>query len=218
MRHRGVNAGRIRRHQLPDKLARASRKPSLARSRRAGSAGANSGHWLRREREQLDVEPARYFVLVTKREKRACRCLAVQAWWPCRLWLRHGSWRRDWASDRVVVEMSGGQVLRSSAAVPAGRDPGAWDAGVEIGRATLDGWVMRVGELLETGGGSDATGSRCALRIWKPTRQSFRCRCTTSAERDHQAYLWQYGKPGGETIFEFRMGRGDARVHRKFLG
>ena len=26
------------------------------------------------ESEQLDVEPAKYFVLVTKREKRACKC------------------------------------------------------------------------------------------------------------------------------------------------
>ena len=25
---------------------------------------------------------------------------------------------------------------------------------------------------------------------------------------DHQAYLWQYGKPGGETVFDFQLGRG----------
>ena len=24
---------------------------------------------------------------------------------------------------------------------------------------------------------------------------------------NHQAYLWQYGKPGGETVFDFQMGR-----------
>src|ERR1051326_2125490 len=34
---------------------------------------------------------------------------------------------------------------------------------------------------------------------------------------DHQAYLWQYGKPGGETVFDFRMGRG-REGPRKFLG
>ena len=27
---------------------------------------------------------------------------------------------------------------------------------------------------------------------------------------DHQAYLWQYGRPGGETVFDFRLGRGRA--------
>jgi transposase len=26
--------------------------------------------------------------------------------------------------------------------------------------------------------------------------------------RNHPGYLWQYGTPGGATIFEFRMGRG----------
>jgi hypothetical protein len=25
---------------------------------------------------------------------------------------------------------------------------------------------------------------------------------------DHQAYLWQYGTPGGETVFDFQLGRG----------
>jgi hypothetical protein len=34
---------------------------------------------------------------------------------------------------------------------------------------------------------------------------------------DHQAYLWQYGKPGGETVFDSRMGRG-REGPQKFLG
>jgi transposase len=34
---------------------------------------------------------------------------------------------------------------------------------------------------------------------------------------DHQAYLWQYGKPGGETVFDFQLGRGRAGP-AKFLG
>jgi hypothetical protein len=35
--------------------------------------------------------------------------------------------------------------------------------------------------------------------------------------KNHQAFLWQYGKPGGTVVFDFRMGRGrDGPV--KFLG
>jgi hypothetical protein len=34
---------------------------------------------------------------------------------------------------------------------------------------------------------------------------------------DHQAYLWQYGKPGEKTVFDFRMGRG-REGPQKFLG
>jgi hypothetical protein len=26
--------------------------------------------------------------------------------------------------------------------------------------------------------------------------------------KNHQAYLWQYGTPGGSVVFDFRMGRG----------
>ena len=26
--------------------------------------------------------------------------------------------------------------------------------------------------------------------------------------KNHQAYLWQYGRPGGSVVFDFRMGRG----------
>jgi hypothetical protein len=34
---------------------------------------------------------------------------------------------------------------------------------------------------------------------------------------NHQAYLWQYGQPGGETVFEFCLGRG-REGPKKFLG
>ena len=33
---------------------------------------------------------------------------------------------------------------------------------------------------------------------------------------NHQAYLWQYGKPGGETVFDFRILRG-REGPKKFL-
>ncbi len=35
--------------------------------------------------------------------------------------------------------------------------------------------------------------------------------------KNHQAYLWQYGRPGGSVVFEFQMGRGRAGPKR-FLG
>ena len=35
--------------------------------------------------------------------------------------------------------------------------------------------------------------------------------------RNHQAYLWQYGHPGGNVVFDFRMGRGRDGP-REFLG
>ena len=35
--------------------------------------------------------------------------------------------------------------------------------------------------------------------------------------QNHQAYLWQYGKPGGGVLFDFRLGRGRDGP-KKFLG
>jgi hypothetical protein len=53
------------------------------------------------ESEQLDVEPAKYFVLVTKREKRACKACAegvVTASLPPRII------EKGLASDRIVID------------------------------------------------------------------------------------------------------------------
>src|SRR6266853_5220096 len=90
------------------------------------------------------------------------------------------------------------------------------EAGVEISRATLDGWVMRVGELLDP--------------IVRAMRQDLLRASYLQADEttvpvqmhdrrgaDHQAYLWQYGAPGGEAVFEFQLGRG-REGPRKFLG
>jgi transposase len=34
--------------------------------------------------------------------------------------------------------------------------------------------------------------------------------------KNHKAFLWQYGRPGGETVFEFRLGR-DRAGPKEFL-
>src|SRR3954453_8506512 len=38
-----------------------------------------------------------------------------------------------------------------------------------------------------------------------------------SRGKNHQAYLWQYGKPGGNVVFDFRLGRGRDGP-KQFLG
>ena len=83
------------------------------------------------------------------------------------------------ASDRVVIQTV---VAKYCDHLPLYRQAAMLEreAGVEIGRATLDGWVMRVGELLEPV--SEAMRrDLLAARIYKPTRRPCRCRCTTNA-------------------------------------
>lgn len=90
------------------------------------------------------------------------------------------------------------------------------EAGVGISRVTLDGWVMKVGELLQPVveamhqnllGASYLQADETIVPVQMHDRRG----------SDHQAYLWQYGKPGGETVFDFQLGRGRDGP-RKFLG
>ena len=97
------------------------------------------------ESEQWDVEPTSYLVRVTKREKRAgagCRPGTVT-----RPPLAPRIIEKGLASDAVVIQTV---VAKYCDHLPLYRQAFMLEreAGVEIGRATLDGWAMRVGELL----------------------------------------------------------------------
>ena len=154
--------------------------------------------------EQLDVEPAEYFVLVTKREKRACRSCeqggVAAAPVPARII------DKGLVSDRVVIDTV---ISKYSDHLPLYRQSAMLEreTGVEISRATLDGWVMRVGELLmpvagamgrELVGGSYIQADETPVDVQMHDRRG----------QNHQAYLWQYGRPGGSVVFDFRLGRG----------
>jgi transposase len=167
--------------------------------------------------EQLDVEPAKYFVVVTKREKRACKhcqesgVAAAPA--PARII------EKSLVSDQVVINTV---IAKYSDHLPLYRQSVILEreAGVEISRATMDGWVMRVGELLipiaETMGRELLGGSYIQA---DETTVDVQMRGALWARRgqNHQAYLWQYGTPGGGVVFDFRLGRGRDGP-KKFLG
>jgi transposase len=163
------------------------------------------------ESEQLDVEPARYFVRVTKREKRACRrCSTVTA-----APLAERIVEKGLASDAVVIQTV---IAKYCDHLPLYRQAVMMEreAGVEIGRATLDGWVMRVGELLGPLVGAMRRDLLAASYI-QADETPVPVQMHDRRGENHQAYLWQYGKPGGETVFDFCLGRG-REGPRKFLG
>ena len=165
------------------------------------------------ESEQLDVEPARYFVRVTKREKRACPC--CQQGTVAMPELAPRIVDKGLASDRVVIDTV---VAKYCDHLPLYRQAAMLEreAGIEIGRATLDGWVMRVGEML----GPVVEAMRRNLlgaSYLQADETTVLVQMHDKRGADHQAYLWQYGKPGGETVFEFCLGRGRDGPN-KFLG
>jgi transposase len=163
------------------------------------------------ESEQLDIEPAHYFVRVTRREKRACRrCSTVTA-----APLEERIVEKGLASDTVVVNTV---VAKYCDHMPLYRQAVMLEreAGVEIGRATLDGWVMRVGELLGPIVGAMRRDLLAASYL-QADETPVPVQMHDRRGENHQAYLWQYGKPGGETVFDFCLGRG-REGPRKFLG
>jgi transposase len=169
------------------------------------------------ESEQLDVEPVKYFVLVTKREKRACkRCEergVMAAPLPPRII------EKSLVSDPVVVDAI---ISKYSNHCPLYRQSAILlrDAGINISRATIDGWVMRVGDLL--------TPLVAVMRnqllegtYIQADETPVDVQTRDGRSRNHPGYLWQYGTPGGATIFEFRMGRereGPMRFLHNFEG
>lgn len=163
------------------------------------------------ESEQLDVEPARYFVRVTKREKRACRRCSTMTAAP----LAERIVEKGLASDAVVIDTV---VAKYCDHLPLYRQAVMIEreAGVEIGRATLDGWVLRVGELLGPIVGAMRRDLLTASYL-QADETPVPVQMHDKRGENHQAYLWQYGKPGGETVFDFCLGRG-REGPRKFLG
>jgi transposase len=198
------------RKPLPEDLPRVT-SVIACQERACASCGGETAVIGYDESEQLDVEPARYFVRVTKREKRACRrCSTVTA-----APLAERIVEKGLASDAVVINTV---IAKYCDHLPLYRQAVMLEreAGVEIGRATLDGWVMRVGELLGPIVGAMRRDLLTASYI-QADETPVPVQMHDRRGENHQAYLWQYGKPGGETVFDFCLGRG-REGPRKFLG
>ncbi len=193
------------RQELPAELPRVERvvtcPPEQCACPSCGQPTTVIGHEVS---EQLDVEPARYIVVVTKREKRACpHCQeggVTAAPAPARII------DKGLVSDRLVIDTV---VAKYSDHLPLYRQSAILEreTGVTISRATMDGWVMTVGGLLipvvaamgrELVSGSYLQADETPVDVQMHDRRG----------HNHQAYLWQYSRPGGSVVFDFRLGRG----------
>ena len=201
------------RQQLPADLPRRENilpcRPEQCTCRICGEQTRVIGY---EQSEQLDGEPARYFVLVTKREKRACSVCkegVITAALPARII------DKSLASDRVIIDTV---VAKYSDHLPLYRQSAIVEreTRVEISRATMDGWVMRVGELLlpmATAIGRELVKDTYIQADETPVGVQMH----DGRGKNHQAYLWQYGRPGGSVVFDFRLGRG-REGPKRFLG
>src|SRR5260370_24817877 len=98
--------------------------------------------------EVLNVKPAEYFVEVTKREKRACKQKQCEEQGVEADPMPNRTIEKSLVSDQIIIDTivskyaDHSPLYRQSAILRR-------EAGVDISRATMCGWVMRVGELLE---------------------------------------------------------------------
>ena len=167
--------------------------------------------------EVLDVKPAEYFVEVTKREKRACKKCEEQGVAMAPLPVRIIA--KSLVSDRIIVDTIVGKYADHN---PLYRQSVIFlrDAGIDISRATMCGWVMTVGELLAPVVGAMRRELLAGSYI-QADETTVDVQTHDGRGKNHQAYLWQYGKPGASTVFDFRMGRGregPAHFLEKFEG
>jgi transposase len=162
---------------------------------------------------QLDVLPAKYFVLVTKREKRACKACeeqgVVEAPLPSRII------DKSLASDGVVIDTI---IRKYCDHIPLHRQSAILEreAGLRISRATLDGWTLKVGDLLIPIV-SAMRRELLAGDYMQADETPVDVQLHEGRGKNHQSYLWLYARPGGTVVFDFRMGRG-REGPKQFLG
>jgi len=169
-----------------------------------GSCGAETKVIGYEVSEVLDVKPAEYFVQVTKREKRACKACEEQGVAMAPLPVRIIA--KSLVSDRIIIDTIVGKYADHN---PLYRQSVIFlrDAGIDISRATMCGWVMTVGEMLAPVVGAMRRELLAGSYI-QADETTVDVQMHDGRGKNHQAYLWQYGTPGGETIFDFQMGRG----------
>jgi transposase len=82
----------------------------------------------------------------------------------------------------------------------------ARETGIELSPATLDSWVMRIGEMLRPV--SAAMGQELLSGTYiQADETTVGVQMHDGRGKNHQAYLWQYSRPGATAVFDFRMGR-----------
>lgn len=158
------------------------------------------------ESEVLCVKPAEYYVEVTKREKRACKKKECEEQGVAMAPLPERIIEKSLVSDRIIIDTI---VNKYTAHLPLYRQSALLerDCGIEITRATMCGWIMTVGEMLSPVVGA-ARRELLASGYIQADETPVDVQAHDKRGKNHQAYLWQYGTPGGGVVFDFRMSRG----------
>jgi len=173
---------------------------------RCGQCGAERPVIGYEIREELDCVPARFFVRLTKREKRGSHCLPEQgvAVAPVPLQIVP----KSKLSNALMIEMLAAKfqqhqpIYRLCAML--------WeDHGLELSRQTLNEAILRAAALLTAVVRAMAV-ELLAGDYLQADETTVPCQVPEKTGKNHRAYLWEYSSPGGIVVFQFEMGRGRA--------
>jgi transposase len=157
-------------------------------------------------REELACEPAKFWVRVIKREKRGSHCEPEQgvatAPAPAQI-VPKGK-----LANEFIIEVLARKYQQH---LPVYRQCAnlAEDYGIELSRKTLTDGVLAAGGLLS----AVVRAQRSELfagGYLQADETPLPCQTGEKTGRHHQAYMWEFSRPGGSVIFDFQMGRGRA--------
>jgi transposase len=154
--------------------------------------------------EELVCEPAIIYVRVTRREKRGSHCWEEQgvatAPAPAKIL------PKSKLSDEFIIEALAQKfqqhlpVYRQCAVL-------ADNYNIALSRKTVTDSLLAAGELLRAVVRAQAAKLLCGSYL-QADETPVPVQTGEKTGRNHQAYLWQYGQPGGPVVFDFQMGRG----------
>lgn len=192
------------RNPLPQHLER--REEKIASQERVCPCCGGARHVIGyEEKEILDLEPARYFVRVIKREKLACKCcpdagvVTAAAGGPQII-------EKGKLSDAMVVDIV---IKKYGSHLPVYRQQADLDRdfGIDLSRSTLNGAIIAAGELLVPVVKTLKADLLVSAYI-QADETPIGVQSAKTEGRNHQAYEFQYSRPGGPVVFDFQMSRG----------
>lgn len=164
-------------------------------------------------REELGCRPAEFFVRVIKREKRGSHCRPEQgvavAPAPGQIV------PKSKLSDAFIIEVLAAKFQQHT---PVYRQCASLleDHGIDLSRQTLNAAILAAADLLVPAVQAQAA-DLLAGGYLQADETTVPCQVPEPAGRNHRAYLWEYGRPGGPVVFDFRMGRGRTTGPGEFL-
>ena len=154
--------------------------------------------------EELVCDPATFHVRVTLREKRGSHCHDEQgvatAPVPAKIV------PKSKLSNEFIIEALARKfqqhtpVYRQCAAL-------ADNHGIDLSRATLTSGILAAGGLLTAVVRAQAEELR-KMSYLQADETTVPVQTGEKTGRNHRAFIWEYGQPGGPVVFDFQMGRG----------